>query len=629
MKRNYSDIYILAAVWALISFYIFTFCLISYLKFTYFGYGDFDLAVHAQTIYNIIHGSIYSSILGIGFLGNHFNPILFLIAPLAIFNTPLVLLYLQSIMLGLGGWAIYLISKDALSKAGGLIFVFIYFFYPALGYLNLFEFHPVALATCFLFFMFYFFQKQNYKWFFIFMFLSLLCQENIALILIAFGIYAALLKRKPKWCAVPSVLGILWFYLTVFVLMPYFNQGKIQFFSIYSHLGSNFAQILKATVFSPGKIISIIFVKHKLIFLAELFGPVGFMSIFSPLELINFIPMALQHLLSCRIPETTIYYHYQAEMIPFIFISAIYGVRNILRLTGDRRIYKILLMPTLIFIVLYYNFYLGPHFKIPEIIKYYKKGLLSIEKDRLLKIIPPDASVVATFEFLPKLSFRKNLYSFHHVYAGHYTLSTLKYELPQDVGYAIIDTDDYLTFQGFYDKYNYKNFINFISNHPWQVLDFTNSIMLLKKYKEPNFNLYKVIDFITKMQHRLNNARYDGLRLIGYDLSPVKGDKLEVTFYWQCTGRIYNDIYYYIDVVNERSQPVFRYVSAINYGIYPTHAWKVSEFIQEKKRILLPSLPKGKYSLELGFLDCTKTFGLTIFTDVFGRSSIRLGEIVK
>jgi uncharacterized membrane protein len=51
------------------------------LKFHFFLYDDFDLAVHDQIIWNILHGRIFDSVLGIDFLGNHVHFISFLVAP--------------------------------------------------------------------------------------------------------------------------------------------------------------------------------------------------------------------------------------------------------------------------------------------------------------------------------------------------------------------------------------------------------------------------------------------------------------------------------------------------------------------------------------------------------------------
>ena len=49
------------AVLILAAGYILFFSLISILHYHTFDYNDFDLAIHTQTVWNILHGSIYSS----------------------------------------------------------------------------------------------------------------------------------------------------------------------------------------------------------------------------------------------------------------------------------------------------------------------------------------------------------------------------------------------------------------------------------------------------------------------------------------------------------------------------------------------------------------------------------------
>src|ERR1700733_7314932 len=68
------------------------------LKYYGFTYDDFDLAVHDQIVWNILHGNIFNSILGVDFLGNHVHFISFLVAPLYwCVPHPLFLLFLQTL----------------------------------------------------------------------------------------------------------------------------------------------------------------------------------------------------------------------------------------------------------------------------------------------------------------------------------------------------------------------------------------------------------------------------------------------------------------------------------------------------------------------------------------------------
>ena len=227
--------------------------------------------------------------------------------------------------------------------------------------------------------------------------------------------------------------------------MPALNNGTIQFFRIYSHLGDSLGEVAWHIVRHPIKTAGIMFTGEKLIYLNNLFGSFGYLSLINPLTLIPAIPIFGQRLLSLRPSETTISFHYQAEMIPFIYISTIFGIKRLLKIKRS-------FVPVLIISILL----VFPALSL--ISTRATEGIIRVcsearnqkkqtsAKNEMLDKIPPDASVLASFEFLPKLSNRKHLYSFHHVYSGHYTLSDVSYPDPDLLDFIIFNTSDRLTF---------------------------------------------------------------------------------------------------------------------------------------------------------------------------------------
>ena len=64
----------------------------SYARWANFEYRTFDLAYYVQALWQLIHGRFQVSVEGVPLLGNHVEPIVFLIAPLfLLFRHPLVL----------------------------------------------------------------------------------------------------------------------------------------------------------------------------------------------------------------------------------------------------------------------------------------------------------------------------------------------------------------------------------------------------------------------------------------------------------------------------------------------------------------------------------------------------------
>lgn len=594
-------------VWLLITAYILCFGYLSFLKYQSFGYQDFDLAVYSQTLWNILHGSIYSSILGIDFLGNHAGFVLFLIAPAYfVFKSPLTLLFIQSISLGIAAYPIYLIAKKELNRDIGLAIVFIYLIYPALGYVNLFEFHPQTLTIPFLIFTYYYFEKENFKMFVIFMSLSLMCQENISLIIALFGIYAFFIKKDIKWLLTPFLIGMAWFYIMVFKIIPYFNKDTIDFISIYNHIGSSLPEALGSIILHPVKIIKIMFEWQKIIYLLQIFLPVSFLPLFDP-RIFIIAPIFVQHLLSLRPSEYSIDTHYAAELIPFIFISTIYGIKRIFSFgclkTGAIRIFFILFI---LIISIISSICLGPQSRLIKYSRDFKKDISDYEKQNFVNKIPKAAGVVSTFEFLPKLSNRNYLYSFHHVVNGFYTLSNKPYVLPANAEYALLDFNDSLTFDSYYIPGSDGNLRKFISTEKWGVVDMAGSIVLLRKNYPGNYRLYRVFDKTPVITYKGLVKIDNNLEFLGYDAvfdNSLARKQIKLTFFWRIPEQLKKDYGSFIDILDSDGGLKYRFKKPICYRIYPTYSWQKEEIVSEDYVISMPEDIKNRYSVKIWVFD--------------------------
>ncbi|UCH12871.1 MAG: DUF2079 domain-containing protein, partial [Candidatus Omnitrophota bacterium] len=468
MKKIRPDIFIAVSI----AVYILYFCFLSFLKYRSFGYHDYDLSTNAYSIWGVLRGRFYNPIYGGHFLGNHAHFIFF---PLAVihffFPHPLTLLFIQSFFLGIAAWPLYLIAKEQIGKEYACLIGIMYLLYPALGYTNLFEFHPTVFATAFLLFMFYFFKKKRFMLSLLFALLAIACQENISLIIVAFGLYCLFTSRNFKWGTGLILLGLSWFCICVFALTPYFNKETFQLFNFYSHFGPNIPEAAKNILLHPFSAFKFILDQPlNASYLMSLFAPLAFLPLLGWKELLISLPLFAQHLLSIRLTEHTIYYHYTAEMIPFIFIAAIYGIRKIQSFKSIER-NKTVFISIILSIVIISNLILGPQLKLLVNLKPLYRDQRDKIKARFVKMVPKQAAVMATFEFLPHLLYRQNIYSFHNVITGYIPYSDKKFELPIKVKYALIDFMDPLTFSCFYRKKTSDiNLKNFFSETKWTIL---------------------------------------------------------------------------------------------------------------------------------------------------------------
>ena len=225
-----------------------------HIKYHHFGYDDFDVAIHTQSLAAILRGSSESSILGIPFLGNHMVLILYAIAPLyAIFPSALLLLYIQTIVLAAGAWAIFRLAQRELSPGWGLALAAAYSVYPPLIHLNLYEFHPIALASTFILYALLFWKRNAFVPFLVMLLLAASCQENISLMAIGFSVFAISIgsewvpvSGKAAWQLSGATLFIVGGYLFSVMTM---RVGAIDFVAPFRYTSLLCALILGLFVF--------------------------------------------------------------------------------------------------------------------------------------------------------------------------------------------------------------------------------------------------------------------------------------------------------------------------------------------------------------------------------------------
>lgn len=382
--------------------------------------SGYDLGIFDQIIWNTLHGNILnSSIIGDRhFFGDHFSPILLLLTPLYFIHAhPIILLIFQTIALSSGAIPVYLLAKSKLNSYQlALLFSFLYLCYQPLRNVNLYDFHSIALACPLLLFTFWFLEQRQYYIFGLFLMLVLFCKENMAMIVFILGVYIALIQKKKKFGTLLALVGIGIFILNIWIIIPYYRKAVYGYAYRYSYLGDSIPEIIQTLFFHPIYVIKHALTAKKIKYIIELFGPLGGLSFLSPSHIFLTFPTLLQNILSDFGPQYSIRFQYSSPLTPFIFISAIYGSRNLLinpkiqRYLGSRvsrtelinGMSVILLLLCLLFFGKSPIYYLRQY----QITKHTKIT------DKLLNLIPSKASVSAQGPFVPHLSNRKMIYQF-------------------------------------------------------------------------------------------------------------------------------------------------------------------------------------------------------------------------
>jgi uncharacterized membrane protein len=385
---------------------------------TYHSFGP-DLGIFDQVFWNTTQGRFLESTMSLAqgqphsYLADHFSPVYLLLMPAyALIPRPQTLLVIQTLFLALGVWPLYLLARLKLEPGfHRLVWVIVYFLFLPVAFINLFDFHELALAVLPLGFAIYFLEKGRSGWFLISLLSTFLIKEELPLVGVGFGAYILLAKRDWK-----LGLGVLAASLAVFValvrvVIPGFGGGSYEYFARrinlrYAELGTTPQEIIGTTFSHPGRLAQILLQPQKLKFLVGIFGPVLGLTAISGWAAILVLPTLAILLLSNYAPQYAFTSHYSAPLIALVIGTSILGFAR-LRPSFRGPAAAAVLASSLVFSFLFGDLPFSRHFDFHLFEPEARYTAFVGNLDR----IPPEASVGAENNLTPHLSHRRFIYN--------------------------------------------------------------------------------------------------------------------------------------------------------------------------------------------------------------------------
>ncbi|NOZ06178.1 MAG: DUF2079 domain-containing protein [Chloroflexi bacterium] len=411
------DIGVHAPLAALMVVYALLFSFLSLRLHQTFHTGN-DLAVFSQVIWNTTQGRPFETSLvaeATNFLGQHFSPILALFTPLyAIRPDAGILLVSQAVIVALGAIPLYAYATRKLGGTRwGLGIATAYLLFPAVHFVTLDEFHPIALAIPLLGFAAYSLLMRRYRAFFLVFAVAMLVKEETTLILAGMGLLIFFVHRRIRLGIVTTALGVGLAGLLLYVIIPGLARpgyGYV-FTHRYDYLGENVTDIVFHLVTHPQMVLPYLLIWPKALFLIQLFGAVSLLPLLAPGTLLMALPTFVYLLLSDYPFQYSIQHQYTAPLIPILFLAAVDGLYRLYRWgQGHGHDWRVpgmgmLLGSALLAFALWSPAPLGGAFDPSEyaITAHVKAG------HRLLAQIPAQASVASDWKFYPHLSNRRVL----------------------------------------------------------------------------------------------------------------------------------------------------------------------------------------------------------------------------
>jgi len=582
-----------ATPWLLVSLiiaYILVFGGLSLLRHEAFHSKGYDLGIFSQVVWNSARGQLYQTTLYpnacSNFLGVHFAPILALLAPLYwLFPDARVLLIAQTIALALGVLPIYWLARQRPGPPFPLLFALAYFLLPSLHFVNLFDFHPIALVIPLLAFATYGLLQHRYWLFATFLGLALLCQEEVAFIAVGLGLYLLLVQRRPAGAGL-AVCGLLWGYALISWVIPTLGfgmaQGEYSFLVRYGYLGDNVGEIIQTLLTQPLHVLERVWTEPRLRFTLHHLVSFGFTPL-AGLEVLALAGIPLTYLLlSAYDPMYSLQWHYTAPVTPFVALAAVVGCARLLQRWPSSSCRWALAGFVLTMSLGHYMFVspgpLGAYFD-PDL--YDITAPRAVAARAALALIPANSPVMAQSNLVPHLSERP--------------LVRLYPETPDlnEVDYVVCDPTGHI--YGFLSHESlYLNMERLDINPYYERIFDQDGIIVFRRR-----------DFTPSVVQRVNFG--DVLTLPGYDLT-ADGSTLRVTLYWRSLRRLETHYKYFVHLVDHDGKLIAQDDREPGNWRYPMTDWMPGETVPERYAFVLPAgvnphdcrLRVGVYATETG-----------------------------
>lgn len=424
-------------IWAILAYAVF-FGWWALRKFDAYQAPGFDLGIYDQGLWLMSHFKApYITLLGLNLFGDHASYILLALVPVYwVWSEPQALLVLQTLALAAGAIPLFLLARVVLRDAWlALLPSVAYLVTPALGWLNLENFHPDSFEVPLLLTAFYLLVRSRWRWFLVVVFLLLTVKEDVFLVVLPLGIYVTLAHHR-KVGLVTSALAIGWFLVVFFILQPVFSDTTAGNLDAWRIPFGGPRGLLSTAVKAPWEVIAYMTTPEKLKYVVQLFAPLLFLPLLTVRWLIA-LPVLLFNLISTFWYQTNLQYHYTSLLIPVLAVTAVFALSRF-RSDRMRGALALCLLCATVFSAYLWGPY--PHSREAADLHDPQHPQVLASKEAVA-LIPPDSVVAARDKFASHLTQREFIYKFPTPFSadswGDESLKGQRLPMAEDVEYVL------------------------------------------------------------------------------------------------------------------------------------------------------------------------------------------------
>jgi uncharacterized membrane protein len=453
---------------------------------------------------------------------------------------PESLLVLQTLALASGAVGVYLLGRDVTRRQWlPVAFAAVYLLFPTLEGMNLYEFHPVALATPLLLFAFLFAWRRSYIACAACCVAAVGTKEEIGLVVAMFGLYIALANRdwRPGLSLVGA--GVFWSLFAALVVEHHFRApGATSYVHTrYKYLGHGLHGALSTILHRPLIFWSVLHTWSKAGYVNQLLVAAGYLPIFAAPLLALGLPTLAINLLSVDFHMYTGLGDNSAELVSVVMIAAMLGARVALDVLGRAlpgRLAAVLIACYLVGVALWNQHVngftpLGARWQVPTM------GTHQRAEEAFVGMVPAGAPVSTQDELDPALSSRHYLYLFPDM--GDPSIPGA------DARAILLDASGPV--YPIPSAQLHDVAMQYIARPEWGISAAADGLILIEKgarHKRIPLSFYSYLHPAHAPAHRLRGAA-QGLALVGYDVARTdlpnhRVPNLAYSFYLRATHRL-------------------------------------------------------------------------------------------
>ncbi len=263
---------------------------------------------------------------GFDLLGDHFHPIVALIAPFfRLFPSPVTLLVAQALLAGVAVLPVSQVGRELLGNATGRSIAGAFGLSWGLQQMANYDFHEIAFAVPLLAFSLSAMVRGRTRAAVLWALPLVFVKEDQGFTVLAIGLILAFGYRRYGPGLLLQCWGLFWSLLAIMVIIPHFNPQHTYHYwteaGAFNPVGGHFSVSAMWSTLSDGA-------STKLPTLAMILLPTAFIALRSPLVLAAVPSLALRAI-NTNPSYWGTSWHYNATVMPIVFIAAIDGIARI------------------------------------------------------------------------------------------------------------------------------------------------------------------------------------------------------------------------------------------------------------------------------------------------------------